>query len=94
MLQPYSLFSMGYVLIDDIWVSKFEGSSVGTPSPPRSKFSRPSTLSSSSPEIAIRLTEIDLKLDSIKDLLLDSHFYHDKIKHVNKETSTDVARLR
>ncbi|PHU20264.1 hypothetical protein BC332_11415 [Capsicum chinense] len=49
---------------------------------------------SSSPDIDIRLTEIDLKLDFIKDLFLASHFYLDKIKYVSMNTRTDIARLK
>lgn len=85
---------MGYVLLDDILVSKFEGRSTSTLSSPRSKSSPPLVFNSPPPKIVIRLTEIDLMLDSIKDLLLASYFYLEKFKDVSKKTISNVALLR
>ncbi|KAF3657501.1 hypothetical protein FXO38_13661 [Capsicum annuum] len=60
----------------------------------RSKSSPPPIPSSFSFDITIHLTKIDLKLDSINDLLLATHFYLDKTKDARKEINIDIARLR
>ncbi|KAF3616330.1 hypothetical protein FXO37_35123 [Capsicum annuum] len=85
---------MSHVLADDNWVPKSNGGSVGTPSSLKFKsFSLPVSIPSSL-NVSICLIEIVLKLESIEDLLLSSHFYIYKIKDVSKKTSTNVARLK
>lgn len=85
---------MGYVLVDDIWVPKSDDGSVGTHSFPKSKSFSFSVPSSYLLNVTISQTGIELKLDSIKDILLGSHFYLDKIKDVSKETTIDVALIK
>lgn len=86
--------SISYILVDDIWVPKYEGDSVVTSSSPKSRTSHLCVPSSSSLDVTIRRAEIDLKLDSINNLLLSSHFYLNKMKDVSKKNSTDVACFR
>ncbi|KAF3649942.1 hypothetical protein FXO37_18718 [Capsicum annuum] len=86
--------SIGYVLVDYSCVPKLEECSVVTPSSPKSKVS--SSLKEGSPsfDVSLRLTDIDSKLDAIKDLLLATHFQPNKIKDVTKKAKTNVAWLR
>lgn len=63
---------MGCVLVDDICISMPDGGFIGTPSP-KSRISPPHVPSSFLFYVTIRMKKMDLKLDSIKDLLLASH---------------------
>lgn len=71
---------MVYVLVDDIWVPKFDGGSTGTHFSFKFKSFPPLIPRSSFLDVTFHLIEIELKLDSIKDLRLASHFILIKIR--------------
>ncbi|KAG5581190.1 hypothetical protein H5410_051817 [Solanum commersonii] len=45
-------------------------------------------------DLVFSVTAMEEKVDSLKDLLLASHFKIDDVKDITKETSVDVANIR
>lgn len=88
------LGSMVYILVYDIWFTKFDSGYIVTPFSPKSRMSPPLVSSSSLLDATIHLIAIYLMINAINDLLLALHFYLDKIKDIHKKIITDAACLR
>ncbi|XP_060200196.1 GDSL esterase/lipase At1g29660-like [Lycium barbarum] len=86
---------MGYVLSNESWVLKevYDASQPGPST--KLKKSDPSVVSAECyADLLSKLSSMDAKIESIKDLIASTLFQVDKIRDTTKETGTDVSKLR
>lgn len=64
--------SVGYILVDDVWVRKYESCYVGTPFSPKLHSFSPHFFGTAFVDAKLRLLEINSKIYDLKDLLLST----------------------